>query len=100
MKDSPSTWLTMGVVTLLGGAAAYMRDLLAGEKFAWWHLCAKLTISAFAGVVVFTLLRECGLSPELASAGAGIAGHAGSSMIAVLERMLLAALDVIVKRAS
>jgi len=48
--------------------------------------------------VVFTLLRECGLSPELASAGAGITGHAGTSMIAVLERMLLAALDVLAKR--
>jgi len=34
MKDSPSTWLTTGIVTLLGGGAAYMRDLLAGEKFA------------------------------------------------------------------
>ena len=99
MKDSVSTWLTVGFLALLGGVAASMRDLLAGEQFAWWRLCAKLTISAFAGVVVFTLLRECGLSPELASAGAGIAGHAGSSIITVLERMLVAVLEALAKRA-
>lgn len=93
MKDSPSTWCTMAIVTLLGGIAAYMRDLLAGEQFAWWRLLAKLIISAFAGVMVFTLLREFNVSPELSSAGAGIAGHAGSSIITVLERMLVAMLE-------
>ncbi len=98
MKDSPSTWFTMALVTLLGGAAAYMRDLLAGEKFAWWRLCAKLVISAFAGVVVFTLLREFNVSAEMSSAGAGIAGHAGSSIITVLERMLVAVLESAGKR--
>lgn len=76
-------------IALLGGFAGWFRRVKRGdvEALNFAALVGELMISAFAGLLAFWVCEYFQLSPLLTAAAAGMAGHAGGTGIAWMERL-------------
>lgn len=74
----------------MGGFAAFMRKLKAGETrmFNFVEFVGEVVTSAFAGLITFYLCEAAKLDPMLSAALVGIAGHMGSRAVFLLEKFL------------
>jgi hypothetical protein len=76
-------------IALLGGFARWYGAVRRGDAgmLSLTSLVGELAVSAFAGLLTFWACESAGLSPLITAAGAGLAGHAGGSGIAWIERL-------------
>lgn len=75
-------------IALLGGLVRWISAIRRKEAgmLSISSLVGELVISAFAGLLTFWLCESFGVNPLWTAAAAGLAGHAGGSGIAWLER--------------
>lgn len=75
-------------IALLGGLVRWISAIKRKEAgmLSISSLVGELVISAFAGLLTFWLCESFGVNPLWTAAAAGLAGHAGGSGIAWLER--------------
>lgn len=76
-------------IALMGGFAGWYRRVKRGdvEALNFAALVGELMISAFAGLLTFWVFEYFSFSPLITAAAAGMAGHAGGSGIAWMERL-------------
>lgn len=76
-------------IALMGGFAGWYRRVKRGdvEALNFAALVGELMISAFAGLLTFWVFEYFAFSPLITAAAAGMAGHAGGSGIAWMERL-------------
>lgn len=75
-------------IALLGGAAGWVQRVKKGEADASLPaLVGELMISAFSGLIAFWVCESFEWSPLITAAVAGMAGHAGGTGIAWLEKL-------------
>lgn len=76
-------------IAMLGGMARWYSAVRKGEASITniTALIGELVISAFAGLMAFWLCESFNVAPLVTAAAAGIAGHAGASGIAWMERL-------------
>lgn len=76
-------------IALLGGFARWYMAVRRGDAgmFSISALVGELAVSAFAGLLTFWACESLNMSPLITAAAAGLAGHAGGSGIAWLERL-------------
>lgn len=74
-------------VALLGGVVSWYSKVRKGELPPWSlnHLIGELATSALAGLLCFWLCEWMGFAPLLTAALTGIAGHAGTRALTLLE---------------
>jgi hypothetical protein len=83
-------WALVLGLALFGGIASWWAKVRKGTV-AFHNLQAligELTISAFAGVMVFLICEYMNLAPTLTAAIVGMAGHMGNRAISFVERRL------------
>jgi len=75
-------------IALLGGLVRWISAVKRKEAgmLSISSLVGELVISSFAGLLTFWLCESFGVNPLWTAAAAGLAGHAGGSGIAWLER--------------
>ncbi|MBN9410826.1 MAG: phage holin family protein [Burkholderiales bacterium] len=76
-------------ISLLGGFARWYMAVRRGDAnmLSFTALVGELAVSAFAGLITFWACESFNMSPLITAAAAGLAGHAGGSGIAWMERM-------------
>lgn len=76
-------------IALLGGFARWYGAVRRGDAgmLSFSALVGELAVSAFAGLLTFWACESFGMSPLITAAGAGLAGHAGGTGIAWMERV-------------
>ena len=100
MTDMPEKdfmpYLLVGIVSVWGGIASYIRKLRAGlfYRFSLAELVGEVTISGFVGFLTFFLCQEYGVSMEMTAVMTGICAHMGSRAIFTME----VAADNVLKR--
>lgn len=74
----------------LGGFVAFARKVKQGHARAWnfAEFFGEIATSAFAGIITFYLCQAGNISQLATAAFVGIAGHAGSRAIFLLERFI------------
>lgn len=85
-RDQVMLWVTLTLVSILGGLVSYYRKISNGStSHAIWRLAGELLTSAFAGLSVGMLLADHNASVGWTFAVVGIVGHMGSRALDVLE---------------
>lgn len=85
-REELSLWLSLTLVSILGGLVSYYRKISNGStSHALWRLAGELLTSAFAGLSVGMLLSDYEASIGWTFAVVGIVGHMGSRALDVLE---------------
>ncbi|HVR50585.1 MAG TPA: phage holin family protein [Pseudorhodoferax sp.] len=76
-------------IALLGGFARWYMAVRRGDlsMLSFPTLVGELAVSAFSGLLTFWACESLSLSPLITAAAAGLAGHAGGSGIAWMERL-------------
>lgn len=76
-------------ISLLGGFARWYMAVRRGDAnmLSFTALVGELAVSAFAGLITFWACESFHMSPLITAAAAGLAGHAGGSGIAWMERV-------------
>lgn len=76
-------------IALLGGFGRWYMAVRRGDEnmLSFTALVGELAISAFSGLLTFWACESFGMSPLITAAAAGVAGHAGGSGIAWMERL-------------
>lgn len=89
-------YLLVGVISVWGGVASYIRKLRAGmfRRFSVAELVGEVTISGFVGFLTFFACQAYQLGPELTAVFTGICAHMGSRAIFTMEF----AVDGVLKR--
>ena len=82
--------LLMAGVAMVGGAVSFYHKVSTGKTRAFniTEFIGELVTSGLAGVIAGWVLTGIEANPYLVFAGVGIAGHAGSRTLFVLERWL------------
>lgn len=76
-------------ISLLAGTVSFLRRVRKGESvMSLSGLVGELTASALAGFMTFWVCEAIGAHPLISAASAGMAGHAGSSGLALAERII------------
>ena len=75
---------------LLGGFVSWVRRVRAGHTHArdLMGLVGELCTSAFSGLLAFWCCGALGVSPMMTAVTTGIAGHAGTRALQMIEREL------------
>lgn len=77
-------------IALWGGLISYARSIIGGRRaFSWLDMTIELLSSAFAGLLAYWVALGAGLDGYIAGAVAGVAGHAGTSSLYLLRRIVL-----------
>jgi hypothetical protein len=84
------TYVWVFGLSIMGGFAAFMRKLKAGDArmFNFVEFIGEVVTSAFAGLITFYLCEAAKLDSMLSAALVGIAGHMGSRAVFLLEKFL------------
>lgn len=84
------TWLFMLGFSIWGGLANLVQRYRNSQhrRFSLTEAIGELTISAFAGIVIYNLCDGLGVPRSITAAFVGISGHMGSRLIYVLEHWL------------
>jgi len=82
------TYLWVFGLSALGGFVSFSRKIKNGHVRAWnfVEFIGEIATSAFAGILTFWLCNWAGFAPLLTAACVGIAGHAGSRALFMLEK--------------
>lgn len=88
------TYLWFIVVALIGGTANYISKVRANKQktFSVVELVGEWFVAGFSGLIVALYCQGAGMSFEITAASAGIAGHAGSRGVYMIEQYVLSKL--------
>lgn len=78
------------VMAVWGGATSYAYRVLRGAKCNLREFFLEIFISSFAGLLAFLLAIYLGVPVYFAGAISGLAGHAGTRTIILMQRALFA----------
>jgi hypothetical protein len=85
-----ATYAWVVVISFLGGAAAFVRKIRAGQArpFNLVEFFGEIVVSAFAGIVTYWFCRWAELNEWASAAFVGIGAHMGSRAIFMGEQVL------------
>ncbi len=88
-SDGLKALLPMLLVAALGGAVSFLQKVKAGEARAFniSEMVGEMVIASFAGMLTYWLCRYFTINEWLMAALVGMAGHAGSRAIFVMEKV-------------
>lgn len=84
-------WIAMVIMcamSLWGGLINYLTRWKNGvvKSFNWIELAIELSVSSFAGLTIGLMCLSVDVSPLMALAISGVAGHAGGRTVVLLDR--------------
>lgn len=90
------TYLWVLLFAAWGGLVSYRARIIANSPHTWsvFELIGEMTVSGFAGVLVFFACEASGISPLWTAVFVGIAGHMGGRSVDLLQTYLMKRLGV------
>ena len=81
------TYAWVSGLAMLGGFVSYMRKIEKRHpvSFSFLEFAGEIAASAFAGVITFWLCEHAEISGLVTAALVGVAGHAGSRALYIIE---------------